>query len=111
MGYKYIQARRRSKENQGYYRTGGKYYEYDSRERYLVDNEIARYGINDRDVLKENEDGSIDIYVQQKKPEKEQVSNWLPAPGEPFNLILRIYLAREEVFSGAWQPPVICEIF
>lgn len=84
---------------------------YDSRERYLVDNEIDRYGINDRDVLKENEDGSIDIYVQQNKPEKEQVSNWLPAPGEPFNLILRIYLAKEEVFSGAWQPPVIREIF
>lgn len=83
---------------------------YDSKERYLVDNEINRYGFNDRDVLQENEDGSIDIYIQKKKPEETKVSNWLPSPGEAFNLVLRIYLAKEEVFTNVWQPPVIWEI-
>jgi hypothetical protein len=83
---------------------------YDNRERYLTDNEIDRYGFNDRDVLKENEDGSIDIYIQQERPEKEKESNWLPSPKEPFNLILRIYLAKEEVISEKWKPPVISEI-
>lgn len=83
---------------------------YDSKERYLVENEIHRYGINDRDTLKENEDGSIDILVQQERPEEILVSNWLPSGNEPFNLILRIYLAKETVFSGEWKPPVIQEI-
>lgn len=83
---------------------------YDGRERYLVDNEIDCYGFNDRDTLKKNEDGSIDIYIQQERPEREDALNWLPAPDEPFNLALRIYLAKDEVFSGAWQPPVVSEI-
>lgn len=83
---------------------------YDSKERYLVENEIHRYGINDRDELKENEDGSIDILVQQERPEEEWVSNWLPSGNEAFNLILRIYLTKETVISGEWKPPVIRQI-
>ena len=83
---------------------------YDSKERYLVENEIHRYGINDRDKLKENEDGSIDILVQQERPEEEWVSNWLPSGNEAFNLILRIYLTKETVISGEWKPPVIRQI-
>ena len=83
---------------------------YDSKERYLVENEIHRYGINDRDELKENEDGSIDILVQQERPEEKWVSNWLPSGNEAFNLILRIYLTKETVISGEWKPPVIRQI-
>lgn len=83
---------------------------YDSKERYLVENEIHRYGINDRDKLKENEDGSIDILVQQERPEEKWVSNWLPSGNEAFNLILRIYLTKETVISGEWKPPVIRQI-
>lgn len=83
---------------------------YDSKERYLVENEIHRYGINDRDELKKNEDGSIDILVQQKRPDEELVSNWLPTGEEEFNLVLRIYMTKEAVISGEWKPPVIQEI-
>lgn len=83
---------------------------YDSKERYLVENEIHRYGINDRDVLKENADGSIDILIQQERPEEEFVTNWLPSGKEAFNLVLRIYLTREEVITGQWKPPVVREI-
>ena len=83
---------------------------YDSKERYLVENEIHRYGINDRDVLKENADGSIDILIQQERPKEEFVTNWLPSGTEAFNLVLRIYLTREEVITGQWKPPVVREI-
>lgn len=83
---------------------------YDSKERYLVENEIHRYGINDRDILKENEDGSIDILIQQERPEEELISNWLPSGKEAFNLVLRIYLTKDEVITGKWLPPVIREI-
>lgn len=83
---------------------------YDSKERYLVENEIHRYGINDRDVLKENADGSIDILIQQERPQEEFITNWLPSGKEAFNLVLRIYLTKEEVISGEWLPPVVQEI-
>lgn len=83
---------------------------YDSKERYLVENEIGRYGINDRDALKANEDGSIDILVQKEKPKAEWIPNWLPSGEEAFNLILRIYLTKDEVITGEWKPPVIQEI-
>ncbi|MCD8018752.1 MAG: DUF1214 domain-containing protein [Clostridiales bacterium] len=83
---------------------------YDSEERYLVENEIHRYGINDRDILRENEDGSIDILIQQEKPENEPIENWLPSGSESFNLILRIYLPRDEVITGQWEPPVLHKV-
>ena len=75
-----------------------------------MENEISRYGINDRDALKANEDGSIDILVQKEKPKAEWIPNWLPSGEEAFNLILRIYLTKDEVITGEWKPPVIQEI-
>lgn len=83
---------------------------YDCRERYLVDNEINRYGITDRDAWKENEDGSVDIYIQRKCPGEKQMANWLPSGSEFFNLSLRIYLPEDAVASGDWLPPVITSV-
>jgi len=35
------------------------------------------------------------------------VSNWLPAPGGPFALALRIYWPGQEILDGKWEPAVI----
>lgn len=52
---------------------------------YLVDNPINRYSIRDRTPgLKYNNDGSLDLYIQNVIPKKDEVSNWLPSP--PFGL-------------------------
>ena len=79
---------------------------YDS-EGYFIDNPINRYAIGDRDQLEFNRDGSLDIYIQQDSPGKEQESNWLPAPADNFNLIMRLYWPKTEIITGEWNPPAV----
>ena len=76
-------------------------------DRFFVPNPINRYAIGDRDRLRFNADGSLDLLIQHDSPGADQESNWLPAPAGPFNLILRIYWPRESVLDGSWRiPPV-----
>ncbi len=62
----------------------------------LVANEIDRYSISDRtDGLQYNDDGSLDIYVQNSPPPGKE-SNWLPSPPEGiFRINYRVYLPQE----------------
>jgi hypothetical protein len=73
----------------------------------FVANPINRYAIGDRDKMKFNPDGSLDIYLQHDSPGKAKESNWLPADAGSFNLILRMYWPKEQVLTGAWTPPSI----
>ncbi len=67
----------------------------------FVDNPINRYAIGMfTEGLKNNTDGSLDLYVQNKNPGPERESNWLPAPEGSFNLILRMYLPAEQALDG-----------
>ncbi len=74
---------------------------------YQVPNVIDRFAIGDRDALKFNADGSLDIYIQAESPGEERESNWLPAPRGEFQPTMRIYSPRAEVLEGAWNPPAI----
>ncbi|MBU3915690.1 DUF1254 domain-containing protein [bacterium] len=78
---------------------------YDKRG-FLIDNPIRRYAIGDRDPLRFNEDGSLDILIQHNRPTQGE-SNWLPAPAEPFAVTLRLYLPKEEFLNGSWKLPPI----
>lgn len=75
---------------------------------FFVDNPINRYNIGDRTVgLKNNTDGSFDIYIESKNPGPQNESNWLPAPDGPFTLALRMYIPGELVLKGEYKiPPV-----
>jgi hypothetical protein len=80
---------------------------YDS-DGYFIPNEIKRQALGDRSNLSANADGSVDIFIQADSPGKDKETNWLPvAAGQPFNLLMRLYWAREEVLSGAWAPPQV----
>lgn len=72
---------------------------------YFVDNAIQRYSIGDRDALRFNEDGSLDIYIQHGSPGADRESNWLPAPKGNFDLILRLYWPKTAALTGEWSPP------
>jgi hypothetical protein len=72
-----------------------------------TDNDLKRNAIGDRDELRYNADGSLDIYFQQDSPGKEMESNWLPAPTGDFNLTMRLYEPKAEVIDGRWVPPSI----
>ena len=79
-------------------------------EMYLAENPIARYAIGDRDKLRFNEDGSLDILIQHKLPAREWRSNWLPAPAGRFDMVLRLYWPRRESLTGEWVPPAVTRI-
>jgi hypothetical protein len=70
-------------------------------------NELDRFAIGDRDDLSFNDDGSLDIYIQNKNPGPERESNWLPAPTGPLGVTMRLYAPRPEALDGRWAPPPI----
>ena len=76
--------------------------------RMLVGNQANRYAIGDRNDLYFAEDGSLTLYVQNERPaDANQARNWLPAPKQPFNLILRLYWPGPEILDASWQPPAV----
>jgi hypothetical protein len=79
---------------------------YDERG-FLVPNPLNRHILRDRDPLRFNPDGSLDLYIQSVSPGPEKVQNWLPAPKGPFNLTMRLYWAKPAILSGQWQVPPI----
>lgn len=75
---------------------------------FLVDNPIKRYDISSLGGnLILNSDGSLDILLQNTSPGKDMESNWLPAPEELFNLVLRMYWPKSAVVNGQWHPPAV----
>jgi hypothetical protein len=77
---------------------------------FFVPNSINRYDLAQRDKLISNPDGSVDLYLQPESPGKAKETNWLPAPKEKFDLVLRIYSPRKmppSILDGTWKiPPV-----
>lgn len=76
-------------------------------DKFLVPNELDRNGINDRSHFQKNEDGSFDLYIQKERPDESKISNWLPVGADTFELILRMYYAKEAVLEGKWKTPSI----
>jgi hypothetical protein len=75
---------------------------------FLADNLLSRYAIGDRDDLKFNADGSLDLYIQRASPGADKESNWLPTPKEGgFSLTMRLYWPKANVLDGTWQPPAM----
>jgi hypothetical protein len=78
---------------------------YDERG-FLIENPINRYAIGDRDPLKFNPDGSLDILIQHERPDQGE-QNWLPAPADGFAVTLRLYLPKDDFLNGTWKLPPI----
>jgi hypothetical protein len=74
---------------------------------YLVDNPIGRYGIGNRDPLVSNQDGSLDLYLSHTPPDANRTANWLPAPHDRFQLVLRLYWPTHATLAGTWTPPTV----
>lgn len=78
---------------------------------YLVKNEIGRYALSDRTPgLIFNQDGSLDLYIQNEVPAEGDQNNWIPAPDSIFTLTLRAYLPKEELLKLKWEIPPITKI-
>ena len=61
--------------------------------------------IGSADKLKADADGSTALYIQSDSPGKDKESNWLPAPKEPFYMLMRMYLPKIEVLNGQYEIP------
>ncbi|OPZ94180.1 MAG: hypothetical protein BWY74_00770 [Firmicutes bacterium ADurb.Bin419] len=75
---------------------------------YLVQNDIDRYAIADY-APEYNDDGSLDIYIQNSQPIN-HISNWLPAPEDDFNLLLRLYQPSAKILNGTYEVPGVKRI-
>ncbi len=74
---------------------------------FVVENSIHRNQIGTYDNLKPDADGSATIYIQRDSPGKDKEGNWLPAPGGPFNLALRLYNPGPAACTMDWTPPPV----
>jgi hypothetical protein len=78
---------------------------------FFVANPLNRYTLSSRSKFKQNQDGSVDLYLQNESPGKDKEANWLPAPKGKFILMLRLYWPYEpphmSILDGSWKPPVV----
>ena len=79
---------------------------------FFVPNPLNRYTVSQRNKLKVNADGSVDLYVQNESPGRDKEQNWLPAPKDTFILMMRMYWPKEKppsILDGSWRIPAVKE--
>ncbi|PWI12924.1 hypothetical protein DI272_01255 [Streptomyces sp. Act143] len=78
---------------------------YDA-EGFQVANEINRFALGDRDdLVHDQQDGSLTLYISRHNPGPDREANWLPAPSGPLGITMRLYAPKPEVLDGTWNPP------
>jgi hypothetical protein len=80
---------------------------------FFVENPLNRYTLSERDKLKFNADGSVDLYLQAANPGPDKESNWLPAPEGKFVTMLRLCWPNEtapSILNGTWKPPAVQQV-
>ncbi len=82
---------------------------YDARTQLFIDNPMDRYLLNSAMLndFERADDGSITLYIREDSPGEALESNWLPAPGGPFYLVMRLYGPEEDALEGQWAPPTV----
>lgn len=82
-------------------------------EYFFVDNPLNKYTVSPRNALKYNDDGSLDLYLQNESPGEDKQANWLPAPKGKFILMMRLYWPKEtkpSIIDGSWVPPAVKKV-
>ena len=79
---------------------------YDT-EGFQAANPINRFAIGDRDDLRFNADGSLDVFIQHATPGPEREANWLPSPLGPLGITMRLYAPGPAALDGTWTPPPV----
>ena len=78
---------------------------YDNQSRAMLQTDQRFPGIdNNKKGLKQNDDGSFDIYFAPKAPEGQE-NNWIQTdPSKGWNTILRLYGPLEAFYDKTWKP-------
>lgn len=79
---------------------------YSKKTKAFIYTESGRVGLSsyDKENMKLNDDGSVDIYFSKTTPEGLE-SNWIPTSGEDFFLLFRFYGPEEAYFDKSFQLP------
>lgn len=73
-----------------------------------VPNPVNRLALGDRDPLRYNADGSLDLNFSHVPPPPEDQANWLPIPAAgAVGMLLRVYSPGPAVQDGLWTPPAV----
>ena len=81
---------------------------YDAKTQLFIENPLERYLLNSTmmEQFKLEEDGSLVLHISKESPGTELESNWLPAPGGPFYLVMRLYGPETRGLGRVdWTPP------
>jgi hypothetical protein len=70
----------------------------------LDDGDTTHVAVGDRNGLRRNRDGSVDVTVSSAR---RKGANWLPAPRGGFQLVMRLYAPKPQASDGSWQPPPV----
>ena len=73
-------------------------------------NPLNRFAVSSWMPLKNNADGSLDLYFQHESPGADRQANWLPAPTGAFNLALRLYAPNFDALTGKWTAPPVARM-
>jgi hypothetical protein len=77
---------------------------------FQIPNELDRFAIGDRDNLAFGADGSLEIYIQHTSPGPVKAANWLPAPKDRFQVMLRIFSPKPEALRGKFALPPLRKV-
>jgi hypothetical protein len=81
---------------------------YRASDNLLCANDLNRYSTRtSRPGLVTDPDGTVTIWMSQELPTGAPPANWLPAPGEPFRLGVRVYYPVEPHGELVWTPPAV----
>jgi len=67
--------------------------------------EESSFRFKQNKILKYNEDGSFNVYIQKNNHGKDKETNWLSAPEGPFSVVMRLYRPKPEALDGTWKLP------
>jgi hypothetical protein len=75
---------------------------------FLMDHPIGRHAVGDRDALRYNTDGSLDLWVQAQAPAAADLGNWLPVQADQaFILNARLYWPKPAALEMRWSMPAV----
>ncbi|WP_340112129.1 DUF1254 domain-containing protein [Maribellus mangrovi] len=79
---------------------------YSKKTKAWIYSDTGRVGLSsyDKENMKLNDDGSVDIYFSKTAPEGME-SNWIPTNGEDFFLLFRFYGPQESYFDKSFELP------
>jgi hypothetical protein len=79
---------------------------YDTENGFFLPNDRKKYSVGENGGMKLNDDGGIEIYISEEKPEGVPEANWLPLNRGDFGIdvILRLYVPDLEKFA-TWEAP------